>query len=108
MEADEERGRTRSYKSSTLDMIMFMDYIPSSIRNTGVYATFIKGYSAIFRAIARVTDNKAIPTVDAVLRYALESDYFDAQAVRFFLQKGGKVEFALNGLLHTASEQVRS
>ena len=110
MEADETRGRTRLFNSSTLDMISFMDFIPRAIRGDGVYATFIKGYSLVFMSIARVTERKVIPTADAVLRDALEDtfDYFDAQAVRFFLQKGGRVEHALNGLLHTAREQVHS
>ncbi|KZV72045.1 hypothetical protein PENSPDRAFT_684067 [Peniophora sp. CONT] len=104
MEA-EVQGRTRLFKSSTLDMIPFMDYLPKSIRDPGMYASFINGYSAVFRAIARVTESKIIPTADVVLRHALEAEYFDAQAVRFFLEKGGKVEHALNGLLHTAREQ---
>ncbi|VDB99001.1 unnamed protein product [Peniophora sp. CBMAI 1063] len=106
-EADETRGRTRLYKSPTLDYIHFMKYIPASICAQGVHATFIKGYGAVLRAIASVTKQNRIPTVQLISSQALQSrhDPFAARAADFFFQKGGTVEQALNGVLHAASEQ---
>ncbi|VDB87279.1 unnamed protein product [Peniophora sp. CBMAI 1063] len=104
--ADETRGRARLYRSSTLDEIHFMEYIPQSIRAQGVHATFLKGYGAVLRAIASVTKRNQIPTVQLVSSHALDGkhDHFAARAVEFFFQKGGRVEHALNGVLHEASE----
>ncbi|VDB87275.1 unnamed protein product [Peniophora sp. CBMAI 1063] len=104
--ADETRGRTRLYKSSTLDNVHFMKYIPEQICAQGVHATFIKGYGAVLRAIASITRRNKIPTLQLVTSHALDGrdDHFAARAVDFFLKKGGRVEHALNGVLHAASE----
>jgi hypothetical protein len=36
------------------DLFMMSDYIPLNIRHAGIYPSYIKGYSAIFGAIAKV------------------------------------------------------
>ncbi|VDB84691.1 unnamed protein product [Peniophora sp. CBMAI 1063] len=105
--ADETRGRIRLYKTSTLDLIHFMNYIPTSIREPGLQATFIEGYAAVLQATASLTRQKIVPSVEVVSEHALRQggEHFSASAVEFFIQKGGTIEHALNGVLHTAWEQ---
>ncbi|VDB96113.1 unnamed protein product [Peniophora sp. CBMAI 1063] len=103
---DEIRGRTRMYKAFTLEVIPFMEFIPVSIRDAGVYATFIRGYAAVLDGIAELAKSNLIPRPAAVMGQVITSDYFGAQAMHFFLEKGGRVEHALNAVLHTAYTEI--
>lgn len=93
-----------------------LDFIPPEMW-LHVYKTFYLGYHAVFKAISRVVHRQSspirlpIPTTSVVLTELVDtvrngtSHYFDAQAVDFFLNKGGKVDWALDCVVHAMEEQ---
>jgi hypothetical protein len=93
-----------------------LDFVPPEMWSH-VYKTFYLGYHAVFKAISRVVHRQPsptqlpIPTISAVLAELVESirngssHYFDAQAVNFFFGKGGKVDWALDCVIHCMVEQ---
>ncbi|KIJ65695.1 hypothetical protein HYDPIDRAFT_39613 [Hydnomerulius pinastri MD-312] len=98
---------------------MSLDYIPRYLF-PHLYKTFYKGNLAVFKGISLVLGRSGlqsanhsnllatcIPTPAAVLA-TLENDgwfdYFDTQAVRFYLQRGGRVEYALDAITHRSKE----
>ncbi|KIJ65696.1 hypothetical protein HYDPIDRAFT_131072 [Hydnomerulius pinastri MD-312] len=83
-----------------------MAYIPRELL-TNLYQTFYKGYIAVFKGISSTLQVRShgqstspIPVHTAV-RIALLGD----PAVDFYLQKGGRIEFALDAVTHGAKEQ---
>jgi len=81
-----------------------LDYIPPAIRRE-IYKTFFVGFYTIFLAIYHILEAPGqgrIPTLQAVLAEALA---LDARAVRFYLNKGGKVEYVLDATIDSAREQ---
>ncbi|VDC01207.1 unnamed protein product [Peniophora sp. CBMAI 1063] len=95
------------YTLEMLEWFEFIEYIPMPVREAGVNAMFLKGYSAIFAAIASLVKQHAIPTVEAVLEAVLGKDGLKVEELRFFLENGGKVEYVLNATFDLAFLNVR-
>ena len=74
-----------------------LDYIPSTVRRQN--KTFYTGVSAIFDAIVQILKTPGIPTPQAVVAVAL---VLNAEAVQFYLDKGGKVEYVLDAMVDVA------
>lgn len=74
-----------------------LDYIPSTVRRQN--KTFYIGVFTIFNAIAQILKTPSIPTPQAVVAVAL---VFNAEAVQFCLDKGGKVEYVLDAMVDVA------
>ncbi|KAF9245245.1 hypothetical protein BU15DRAFT_41028 [Melanogaster broomeanus] len=86
---------------------MSLDYIPRHLF-PNLYKTFFKGYVTVFQAVSAVLGRSGpqrgnannylstcIPTPMAVLT---------TQAVNFYLQKGGRVEYALDAITHRSKD----
>jgi hypothetical protein len=98
------------------DFDLALDFIPPEMWSL-VYKTFYLGYHEVFKAISRVVHRQSsptqipIPTAPVILAELIDgtrngsSSYFDAQAVNFFLGKGGKVDWALDCVVHSMEEQ---
>lgn len=92
--------------------IMFdLDFIPPHLRGE-VYKTFYKGYGVLFSAVAHVLKrcSPADPTVPDARTIAAElnsNNTFDVQGAQFYFRKGGRVEYALDHIMHTAMEQSK-
>jgi hypothetical protein len=79
-----------------------LDYIPPTVRRV-IYKTFYIGFFTIFDAIAHVLKTpNGIPTPPAVMQAAMD---IHASAVQFYLGKGGRVEYVLDGTVDIAREQ---
>jgi len=81
-------------------------YIPKSVRAEEVYKSFVYGWIQVLEAIKEIHSPRAnhhaqaLPTIDAVTRELLQGRYrYDDRYTNFFLGHGGKVEFAIDGLL---------
>jgi hypothetical protein len=83
-------------------------YIPPEL-HPAIFKTFYKGYSEVFKGISRALARPSIPTPSVVLFESSVNGggmgYFDSQALHFYLNKGGRVEFALDCITHAAKEQ---
>jgi hypothetical protein len=86
-------------------------YIPKSVRGEEVYKSFVYGWIQILDAIkhvhslqARTRDATVLPTVEAVTRELAHGGRYDHRYSEFFFRNGGKVEFALDGLIDAAKD----
>ena len=89
------------------------EHIPKEFKGDQVYKSFVHGWAQVLRAIQEVHSPMAmrhlrapaLPTVDAVTRELLQgSNRYDARYTSFFFSNGGRVEFALDGLLSAAED----
>ena len=89
----------------------YWDHIPTSVRGSEVYKSFVHGWAQVFEAIKEILCPRdssrhapALPTAAAVTNELLRGRYrYDDRYTAFF-QKGGKVEYALDGLLHETKD----
>lgn len=88
-----------------VDMVYLIDVIPRSVRTQPIYPSFIKGYSACYSAVSAVLRDGGIPTVQTVSQELTSLDY-DTRYTNHYLQKGGKIEFVLNGVAYRSWEEV--
>jgi len=77
------------------------DYIPQTLR-CEIYKTFYTGFYTVFRATHNILETLKIPTPGVVVTEALA---LDAEAVQFYMAKGGKVEYVLDAMVAMAREQ---
>jgi hypothetical protein len=97
------------------------DYIPQSVRGEEVYKSFVYGWIQVLEAIKEIHSPQdsarhapaqdsarhapALPTVDAITRELVQGRYrYDHRYTDFFFRNGGKVEYAIDGLLDLAEE----
>lgn len=76
------------------------DYLPRQFRSS-MYKTFYKGYQALFNAIYVMTHKPIIPLTVA----NLASFVVGSSDVSFYLNKGGRYEYALDAVTSVAREQ---
>ena len=86
-------------------------HIPQSVRGEEVYKSFVHGWIQVLEAAQEIHSPRggrharALPTIDAVTRELVGGRYrYDDRYTNFFFQNGGKVEFAIDGLLHLAED----
>ncbi|KAJ7039526.1 hypothetical protein C8F04DRAFT_949523 [Mycena alexandri] len=73
----------------------FLSYIPLRLWRD-MFKTFITGYSILFRTIAQLLSRYILPTESTVLAEAVDNfDYFENNSLKFYFNKGGRVEYAL-------------
>jgi hypothetical protein len=79
------------------------DYLPLALRQQ-MYKSFYQGYRSMFLATTHVLRNAAngIPTPARVLAQALATE---PRYVSFYIDKGGRVEYALDAIIDTAKGQ---
>jgi hypothetical protein len=77
------------------------DYIPQTLR-CEIYKAFYIGFYTIFRATCNVLATLNILTPGMVVTEALA---LNAEAVQFYMAKGGKVEYVLDAMVAMAREQ---
>ncbi|EIM82026.1 uncharacterized protein STEHIDRAFT_171625 [Stereum hirsutum FP-91666 SS1] len=88
----------------SVDTVYLIDVIPRSVRAQPIYPSFIKGYSACYSAVSAVLRGGSIPTVQTVSQELTSLDY-DTRYTNHYLQKGGKIEFVLNGVAYRSWEE---
>ena len=94
--------------SEEMDFEMpYWNHIPADVRGREVYKSFVHGWSQVFQAIAEVLCPRngrhapALPTATAVTNELTHGRYrYDDRYTSHFLQRGGRVEYALDGLIH--------
>ena len=86
------------------------EYITKEVRGYEVYKSFVGGWCQIFEALREIisprgTLSPALPTVDAVMRELYQGRRrYDERYLSFFFSNGGKVEHAIDGLLHETAD----
>lgn len=86
--------------SDDMFQVPLWDHIPKSVRGEEVYKSFVYGWIQILEAIQSAFNiGKSLPTIDAVMRALQEGCNVDNRYNDFFFRNGGKIEFALDGLL---------
>ena len=93
--------------SEDLDIeVPYWKYIPTEVRGEEVYKSFVGGWSQVMQAISEIISPRggrhqpALPTVEAVTRELFQGRYrYDDRYSNFFFSRGGKIEFALDGLI---------
>lgn len=88
----------------TIDENWLINHVPVSIR-CPMFKSFACGWSQCFKAIANVLRRKQLPTVSAVEQELRSGREFDSRYTSFYFDKGGKVEFALDAILHRSMEE---
>lgn len=88
-----------------VDMVYLIDFVPRSVREQPIYQSFIHGYSACYKAVCAVLRGGNIPTVQTVSQELLSPAY-DARYTAHYFQKGGRIEFVLNGVAYRSWEEV--
>lgn len=78
-----------------------LNYLPLALRNQ-LHKPFYQGYRSIFSVIAHILRDAAngVPTPARVLSQALRSE----PSVNFYFSEGGRVEYALDAILDSATE----
>lgn len=76
----------RSKPLESVEMVYLIDFVPHSVRAQPIYQSFIKGYSACYKAVCAVLRGGGIPTVQTVLQELLSPAY-DARYTNHYLQK---------------------
>jgi hypothetical protein len=81
-------------------------HIPKSIRGQEVYKSFVYGFIQVLEAIKNIyCSREFLPTVDEVtLELTRGGSNYDNRYTEFFFRNGGKVEFAIDGLIHAAKD----
>lgn len=81
-------------------------HIPKSIRGQEVYKSFVYGFIQVLEAIKNIyCSREVLPTVDEVtLELTRGGSNYDNRYTEFFFRSGGKVEFAIDGLIHAAKD----
>ncbi|CAL1705726.1 unnamed protein product [Somion occarium] len=87
----------RFKRGGGFDYAVGLDTLPPRLANKFTRPLF-NSYLSLFPAIDRVIESKRVPTSDAVLADA-------GSAARSFIQKGGKVKYALDLVTLAAEEQ---
>lgn len=86
--------------------ISLIEYIPASVltnpvNRNGLYKDFHDGWGSCFTAIESILRRHGVaPTVSRVEQY-LESDIELSQKYRYFVEHGGKAEFAVDAVIST-------
>jgi len=87
------------------------NHIPKSVKGEEVYKSFVGGWVQVLEAIKELHSPMAnrhsatLPTVSAVTQELLQGRYrYDQRYTDFFFRNGGKVEFAIDGLLCLAED----
>ena len=85
--------------------IPFIEYIPTcvlkQINPKGLYKSFFDGWKIVWEAMLKVLHNEQIPTITKVREHIdfLCSIGGGRNKINYFLNKGGKIEYALDALL---------
>jgi hypothetical protein len=79
------------------------EYLPLALR-VQIDKSFYQGYRSLFLVVAHILKDSAngMPTPARVLAQGLGGD---ARNVKFYVNKGGRVEYALDAIIHAAKEQ---
>mmetsp|Transcript_7389 Transcript_7389/g.16252 ORF Transcript_7389/g.16252 Transcript_7389/m.16252 type:complete len:415 (+) Transcript_7389:460-1704(+) len=97
------------------ELMPYWDHIPTAVRGEKVYKSFVYGFAQVIEAICEVIQNKQeqqllldefeyhLPTIQAI-KHELRpgTGRYDDRYTRFFFEKGGKVEHALDGFIDEA------
>ena len=110
--APEFQSRTPLPSEDMEWQVPLWDYIPQSVRGEEVYKSFVYGWIQVLEAIKEIHSPQdsarhapALPTVDAITRELVQGRYrYDHRYNDFFFRNGGKVEYAIDGLLDLAEE----
>jgi len=81
-------------------------HIPKSVRGQEVYKSFVYGWIQVLEAIKHIHCSRGVlPMVDEVtLELTRGGRNYDNRYTEFFFRNGGKVEFAIDGLIHAAKD----
>jgi hypothetical protein len=92
--------RGEPLSSDDIEMDPALEFIPPHLHSQ-IFKSFYTGYQAVFRGIAHVLSKPPnLPLPSTVNRpYSLDP------SADFYFRKGGKVEYALACLIHSAEEQ---
>ena len=94
--------------------ICCIEYIPTDVlkRNTsGLYRSFIDGWGAIFGVCARILGLGLSPTVQRIrdaLSLGISGSHFDKRYYQYFVEKGGRIEFALDAILNIIENVLKN
>jgi hypothetical protein len=110
--APEFQSRTPLPSEDMEWQVPLWEYIPQSVRGEEVYKSFVYGWIQVLEAIKEIHSPQdsarhapALPTVDAITRELVQGRYrYDHRYTDFFFRNGGKVEYAIDGLLDLAEE----
>lgn len=83
------------------------DYIPANIRAAGVYPSYLKGYSLVFRAVAIVLDKQPAMSKESFARQIQKAEYRDSQYIQNYFNKGGTIDHVLAAIVHRSWEEVK-
>jgi hypothetical protein len=81
-------------------------HIPKNVRGQEVYKSFVYGWVQVLEAIQNIYCSRdVLPMVDEVtLELTRGGSNYDNRYTEFFFRNGGKVEFAIDGLIHAAKD----
>ncbi|KAJ7183104.1 hypothetical protein C8R46DRAFT_1209278 [Mycena filopes] len=87
-----------------IDFHPFLSYIPLQLWRE-MFKTFISGYSVLFRVARLLLSRYVLPSESVVLAEAEDRfDYFETNALKFYFNKGGRVEYALAAMVDYSQE----
>jgi hypothetical protein len=87
-----------------------IDYIPMEVLQSdakGIYKSFLDGYAMCFEAICKILQRNQVPTIDRIRQELNDNgQQYDQRKLRHYLDKGGKIEFALDSVLNVTENVV--
>jgi len=88
------------------DRVWWWDFLPLEVQGEAVYKSFVHGWIQVIDAVHHVLErDHQLPTTDRVRHHLAHGGCYDERYTSYFFQKGGRVEFALDAMLHGAYEQ---
>ena len=85
--------------------VPYWEHIPAAVRGEEVYKSFVGGHCQVVQAMGEILSPRGnhppgLPTVAAVTRELFQGRYrYDDRYTDFYLRNGGKIEFAIDGLI---------